>query len=156
VESCGLVLITQLNNAITIKMTTAGYTGTPLLKKLGIKPGMKLLLLHEPDNYFNLLQTDITNQLTGGNKIPDFIHLFAVDCNAFENGMKKILVHSKKNTAVIVWVSWYKKSSGVATDLNENIIRDFALQNNLVDIKVCAVSELWSGLKLVVPVVKRK
>ena len=70
--------------------------------------------------------------------------------------MKKILVHSKKNTAVIVWVSWYKKSSGIVTDLNENIIRDFALQNNLVDIKVCAVSELWSGLKLVVPVVKRK
>ena len=137
-------------------MTSAGYSGTPLLKKLGLKPEMKVLLLNEPANYFTLLQTDITNQLTGGNVTPDFIHLFAADNKAFENGMKKILVHSKKNTAVIVWVSWYKKSSGIVTDLNENIIRDFALQNNLVDIKVCAVSELWSGLKLVVPVVKRK
>ena len=121
-------------------MTSAGYSGTPLLKKLGLKPEMKVLLLNEPADYFTLLQTAITNQLTGGNIIPDFIHLFAVDCEAFENGMKKVLVHSKKNTAVIIWVSWYKKSAGIATYLNENIIRDFALQNNLVDIKVCAVN----------------
>lgn len=154
-ESCGLVLITQLNKANTNKMATAGYSGTPLLKKLGIKPEMKILLLNEPANYFTLLQTDITNQLAGSNVTPDFIHLFAVDCKAFENGMKKVLLHSKKNTAVIAWVSWYKKTAGIATNLNENIIRDFALQNNLVDIKVCAVSDLWCGLKLVVPVAKR-
>ena len=137
-------------------MATAGYSGTPLLKKLGIKPEMKVLLLNEPVNYCTLLETDITSQIIKGSTTPDFIHLFAIDCKAFENGMKKVLVHCKKNTAVIVWVSWYKKSAGIATDLNENIIRDFALQNNLVDIKVCAVSELWSGLKLVVPVAKRK
>lgn len=137
-------------------MSTAGYSGTPLLKKLGIKPEMKVLLLNEPVNYCTLLETDITSQIIKGSTTPDFIHLFAIDCKAFENGMKKVLVHCKKNTAVIVWVSWYKKSAGIATDLNENIIRDFALQNNLVDIKVCAVSELWSGLKLVVPVAKRK
>jgi hypothetical protein len=155
VESCGLVLITQLTKANTNKMATAGYSGTTLLKKLGIKPEMKVLLFNEPDNYLNFLQTDITNQLISSNVTPDFIHLFAVDCKAFENGMKKVLLHSRKNTAVIVWVSWYKKSAGIATDLNENIIRDFALKNNLVDIKVCAVSDLWSGLKLVVPVAKR-
>ena len=137
-------------------MATAGYSGTPLLKKLGMKPEMKVLLLNEPVNYCTLLETDITSQIIKGSTTPDFIHLFAIDCKAFENGMKKVLVHCKKNTAVIVWVSWYKKSAGIATDLNENIIRDFALQNNLVDIKVCAVSELWSGLKLVVPVAKRK
>jgi hypothetical protein len=55
----------------------------------------------------------------------------------------------------VIWVSWYKKSSGVATDLTEDVVRNFALQNGLVDIKVCAVSDLWSGLKLVVPVKNR-
>ena len=59
------------------------------------------------------------------------------------------------NTSAIVWVSWYKKSSGIQSDLSENIIRDFALQHDLVDIKVCAVSNEWSGLKLVVPLAKR-
>ena len=87
--------------------------------------------------------------------VPDLIHLFAKDHKTFLAGMKKILPICKKNTAVIVWVSWYKKSTGIATDLNENMIRDFALENGLVDIKVCAVSELWSGLKLVVPLAKR-
>jgi hypothetical protein len=56
---------------------------------------------------------------------------------------------------VILWVSWYKRSSGIATDMNEDFIRNFALQNNLVDVKVCAVTEQWSGLKLVIPVAKR-
>ena len=69
--------------------------------------------------------------------------------------MKKILPLCKKNTAVAIWVSWYKKSSGIVTDLKEDQIRDFALQNGLVDIKVCAVSDCWSGLKLVVPLSKR-
>lgn len=137
-------------------MATAGYSETPLLKKLGIKPEMKVLLLNEPVNYYTLLQTDISSQIIKGSTTPDFIHFFSTDCKAFEKGMKKVLVHSKKNTAVIIWISWYKKTAGIATDLNENIIRDFALQNNLVDIKVCAVSDLWSGLKLVVPVAKRK
>jgi len=136
-------------------MATSGYSGTPLIKKLGIKPEMKVLLLHAPEDYFHLLEQDITAQMIKGKQIPDFVHLFAKDIAAFEKGMQKIFQCAKANTAVIVWVSWYKKSSGIATDLNENIIRDLALQNNLVDIKVCAVSEAWSGLKLVVPVAKR-
>ena len=61
----------------------------------------------------------------------------------------------KMNPAITIWVSWNTKSSGLYADLSENIIREFALQNNLVDVKVCAVSEVWSGLKLVVPVAKR-
>jgi len=136
-------------------MAIAGYSGTPLIKKLGIKPEMKILVLNAPDNYFALLEQDITLQLIKGKQIPDFIHLFAKDIAAFTKGMQKVLPFAGANTSVIVWVSWYKKSAGIATDLNENIIRDFALQNNLVDIKVCAVSDLWSGLKLVVPVAKR-
>ena len=61
----------------------------------------------------------------------------------------------QKNTSLIVWVSWYKKSSGMSTDLTEDVIRNYALSHGLVDIKVCAVSDLWSGLKLVVPLSKR-
>jgi hypothetical protein len=136
-------------------MALAGYSGTPLIKKLGIKPGAKILLLDAPENYFNLLQEDISPQLIVTKQIPDFIHLFAKNITAFEKGMTKILLHVKKNTAVIIWVSWYKKSAGITTDLTEEVIRNFALQNNLVDIKVCAVSDIWSGLKLVVPVAKR-
>jgi hypothetical protein len=136
-------------------MALAGYSGTPLIKKLGIKPEMKILLLNAPDNYFTLLDNDVSKQIITAKQTPDFIHLFAKDIAAFKKGMEKVLLHTKKNTVVIIWVSWYKKSAGIASDLNENIIRDFALQNNLVDIKVCAVSDLWSGLKLVVPVAKR-
>ena len=117
---------------------------------------MKVLLLNAPDNYFKLLEIDIATQVIGINKTPGFIHLFAKDCKSFEKEMKTILVHSKKNTAIIIWVSWYKKSAGISTDLNENTIRNFALQHDLIDIKVCAVSDLWSGLKLVVPLAKRK
>ena len=136
-------------------MVVAGYSGTPLLKKLGIQPGMKVLLLHPPKNYFDLLEMDISKQVVGGNVTPDLIHLFAASTAGFMTDMKKVTRLCKKNTSMIVWVSWYKKSSGISTDLSENVIRDFALQHDLVDIKVCAVSDEWSGLKLVVPVAKR-
>jgi len=116
---------------------------------------MKVLLLNAPDTYFGLLGQDITQQLAAARQIPDFIHLFAKDLTAFIKGMEKVLACTAKNTSVIVWVSWYKKASGIATNLNEDAIRNLALQNGLVDIKVCAVDELWSGLKLVVPVEKR-
>ena len=136
-------------------MATTGYSATPLIKKLGIKPDMKVLLLHAPDDYFNLLEQDIAKQLIKGKQIPQLIHLFAKSIAVFKKEMVKILQITSVNTAVIVWVSWYKKASGITTDLTEDVIRDVALQNNLVDIKVCAISELWSGLKLVVPVAKR-
>lgn len=136
-------------------MVLAGYSGTPLIQKLGIKPGMKVLVLYAPQNYFQLLLSDISGQYTVSNEIPDFIHLFAKTNAIFKTEMKKILKICRKKTSVIIWVSWYKKSSGIATDLNEDLIRSFALQNDLVDIKVCAVSNEWSGLKLVVPVSKR-
>lgn len=136
-------------------MPPAGYSGTPLLKKLGIKPEMKVLVLFAPKNYFQLLQNDITSQYISEKEIPDLVHLFAKDEFTFKVEMKRILKLNKKNTSLTIWISWYKKNSGIVTDLTENSIRDFALQNNLVDIKVCAISEEWSGLKLVVPVSKR-
>lgn len=136
-------------------MPTTGYSGTPLIKKLGIKPEMKVLLINEPRNYFELLEMNITAQLVTGSQAPDFIHLFVKDNGAFQDAMKKILILYKKNTSIITWVSWYKKSAGMATDMTEDVIRHFALKNNLVDVKVCAVSDVWSALKLVVPLAKR-
>lgn len=73
----------------------------------------------------------------------------------FESEMKGLDRLIKINKKVVIWVSWLKKSSGIATDLTEDIIRNFALKNNLVDVKVCAVSDIWSGLKLVVPLKAR-
>ena len=134
----------------------AGYSGTPLLKKLGIKENSKILLVHAPKDYFKLLEADISSQLAGKSETPDLVHLFATSKKEFIAEMKQLKIIGKKNPNIIIWVSWYKKSSGIPTDITEDIIRDYALQNDLVDIKVCAVSEQWSGLKLVVPVSKRK
>ena len=138
-----------------LQMPAAGYSGTPLINKLGIKPGMKLLLINQPADYYSLLNTDVEDQLCGKNEIPDLVHLFVKNAKEFEANMKKLKPVCKKNTAITIWVSWYKKSAKIATDITEDAIRNYALQNDLVDVKVCAVSDVWSGLKLVVPLVKR-
>ena len=136
-------------------MATAGYSGTPLLKKLGINPDMKILLLNEPANYADLLETNISDQLCQKNETPDLVHLFVTNNKIFEGAMKKLQLVCKKNSAIIIWVSWYKKSAGISTGITEDTIRNYALKNGLVDVKVCAVSDIWSGLKLVVPLAKR-
>lgn len=136
-------------------MTSVGYSGTPLINKLGIKPGMKIKLINEPADYYTLLGINIQDQLIKKNEIPDLIHLFAKDLKVFESEMKKIKSFYKRNPAVTIWVSWYKKSAKIPTDLIEDMIRSYAIKNDLVDVKVCAVNEIWSGLKLVVPVSKR-
>ena len=137
-------------------MATAGYSGTPLIRKLGIKSGMKILLVNEPAGYHDLLEEDIRDQVCKKGETPDLVHLFATLLREFEAGMKSLKSLIKKNPSIVIWVSWYKKSSKIETDLTEDIIRNYALRNDLVDVKVCAVSELWSGLKLVVPVAKRE
>lgn len=136
-------------------MATAGYSGTPLLKKLGIRENMKVQLIHAPGNYMELLEFDIRAQLAGKKEIPDLIHLFVTSKKQFETEMQSLKAVYKSNSSVITWVSWYKKSAGIPTDVTEDVIRGYALQNDLVDIKVCAVSEQWSGLKLVVLKAKR-
>jgi len=136
-------------------MAIAGYSGTPLIKKLGIKPESIVLLINEPADYFDLLETNITDQLCKKNQTPDLIHLFVKNNKEFENEMKKIKAVSKQNPNVTVWVSWYKKAAKIPTDITEDVIRNYALKNDLVDVKVCAVSDIWSGLKLVVPLAKR-
>jgi hypothetical protein len=137
-------------------MATAGYSGTELIKKLGIKPEMKVLIINKPDDYYELLEVDITDQLCKGNEIPGFVHLFVKSVKEFEAAMKTLKSVYKNNSTVIIWVSWYKKAAKIPTDITEDVIRNYALKNDLVDIKVCAVSNVWSGLKLVVPVTKRK
>jgi hypothetical protein len=129
----------------------AGYSGTPLIKKLGIKPEHKLMMLNEPKDYFELLDVNVSDQLCLKNETPDLIHLFVKNNNEFETEMKKLKSIIKKNSNLTIWISWYKKSAGIPTDITEDVIRNFALRNGLVDVKVCAVSAQWSGLKLVVP-----
>jgi hypothetical protein len=136
-------------------MATAGYSGTPLLKKLGLKDNHRVWLLHAPDNYCDWLETNISARVCGPRQVPDFVHLFAADWATFVKSLRSLAPAWKKNPQLVIWVSWYKKSSGIATDLTEDLIRNYALDNGLVDIKVCAVSNEWSGLKLVVPLNKR-
>jgi len=137
-------------------MATVGYSGTPLLKKLGIKPEMKVLIIHKPEDYYKLLEADINDQSIKKNETPDFVHLFVKNVKEFEAEMKKLNAFCKLNPNITIWVSWYKKAAKIPTDITEDTIRNYALKNDLVDVKVCAVSDIWSGLKLVVPVAKRK
>ena len=133
-----------------------GYSGTPLLNKLAIKDEMKLLILNPPggiDAYWKLISIDCSSQLCKPKERPDFIHLFVRSQKEFHQLFSTIEKRLSGN--VSFWVSLYKKSSVIPTDVNEDWIRQFALANNLVDVKVCAVTEQWSGLKLVIPVVKR-
>lgn len=142
-------------NHYYLQMTASGYSKTPLINKLGIKPEMKVLLIHQPDDYYSLLEINIDDQLCKKNETADFIHLFVKTAKEFEAAMKKLKAVCKKNSSVTIWVSWYKKAAKIPTDVTEDVIRTYALKNDLVDIKVCAVSDIWSGLKLVVPLSKR-
>ncbi len=127
-------------------MATAGYSGTPLLKKLGTKPEMKVLLLNPPENYFDLLESNIQKQLVKAAPA-DFVHLFVVKKADLEKSFLQLI--KKLPPDAIIWISWYKKSAKIPTDITEDTIREIVLPTGWVDVKVCAVSELWSGLKIV-------
>jgi hypothetical protein len=86
-------------------MATAGYSGTPLIKKLGITPEMMVCLVHAPENYAQLFATDISAQLISAKQVPDLVHLFAANKTVFEKAMRPILQWAKKNTGIIIWVS---------------------------------------------------
>jgi len=124
----------------------AGYSGTPLLKKLGIKSGNKMIIINEPPAYWDWL-----SPLPEGVNVKarlgeaDFIHLFVKEKKIFETEFVKNKKLLKRDG--MFWISWPKKSSKVLSDLDETIIREFGLKNGLVDVKVCAVDETWSGLK---------
>jgi hypothetical protein len=132
----------------------AGYSSTPLAKKLGIKPGFQVMLINAPGYYFDLF-TDLPEiEIIDNKKQPiDFIHFFTTDSGELSKALPGLKKQIKANG--IIWVSWPKKSAKMRSDVDENKIRDAALSNGLVDIKVCAVDEIWSGLKLVIPVKDR-
>jgi hypothetical protein len=128
----------------------AGYSGTPLAQKLGIKPDSIFLAVGAPDGYLSLLEpipsgVEFTTRLT---KSTDIVHLFTTSKQELEGLLKKYRTKLKSNGTV--WVSWPKKAAKVETDITEDVIREVALPLGFVDVKVCAVDEIWSGLKLVI------
>jgi hypothetical protein len=125
----------------------AGYSGTPLLKKLGIKEGFRCQVLNAPDSYWDWLSPLPKDVGIDTKREVDFVHLFVKDRKSFEKLFKEQKKRLKKTG--MMWISWPKKSSKVPTDLDENLIREFGIKNGLVDVKVCAVDEIWSGLKFV-------
>ena len=137
-------------------MQSAGYSGTPLTKKLGIKAGFRMRLYNQPPDYFTLL-TDLPADIkilkakTGRKNL---IHYFTTELKELQRDISS-LKNEIENDGMI-WISWPKKSSKVPTDITEDSIRNLALSKGLVDIKVCAIDETWSGLKLVIPVKDRK
>jgi hypothetical protein len=132
-----------------------GYSGKPLAQKLGLKSGFAVAIIDPPENYQALLGTlpEGISLHDESHSSLDFIHVFATHKKAVEGKLKRL----KKRMAAngMIWVSWPKKSAQIQTDLDENVIRDLALSLGLVDIKVCAVDETWSGLKLVIRVKDR-
>jgi len=137
-------------------MQNAGYSGTPLAKKLGIEDSFKIKLVNQPEYYFSLF-TDFPKQvevLNDNNTKKNFIHYFTTKAKELENDIEALKEEIVPDG--LIWISWPKKASKVATDITEDVIRDLALGAGLVDVKVCAVDEVWSGLKLVIPVKNRK
>jgi hypothetical protein len=133
-----------------------GYSGTPLAKKLGIKPGFKITLINAPEHYLNLF-TDMPPDIIFSHnetELKDIIHLFVKNKAEYFATLPRIKTQIVQNGSI--WVSWPKKASKVPTDITEDIIRNYALETGLVDVKVCAVDEVWSGLKLVIRVKDRK
>jgi hypothetical protein len=125
----------------------AGYSLTPLIRKLGIKPTSKILLLNAPGPYFEWLEADISAQVVKSGEHADIVHLFIKTRKDLEKHFTSLI--KELTPEAVIWISWYKKSSGILTDVTEDVIRGIVLPAGWVDIKVCAVSDEWSGLKIV-------
>lgn len=128
----------------------AGYSDAPLVKKLGIKPGSRILPLHAPANYASLIaplpeNATLVSRVTSRT---DIVHVFSTKRTELSGTLKRLRETLTDEGAI--WVSWPKKSAKVATDITEDTVREVALPLGFVDIKVCAVDDVWSGLKLVV------
>ena len=139
---------------------TAGYSGTPLAKKLGIKEGFLVLVINPPNNYLELLKPipDNVRFVCLPNDPPrpnkeisdgfDLIHLFTNTSNELLMEVSERIRHLKLDGSF--WVSWYKKAAKLPTEITEDTVREAAFPLGLVDVKVCAVDDNWSGLKLVI------
>jgi hypothetical protein len=129
---------------------TTGYSGTSLAKKLGIKEGFAVAAINAPENFEELLDP-IPPRVTINDKAKqntDLIHFFTNSRDELAKGLAKYKNQIKQDGAI--WVSWYKKAAKLPSEITEDVVRDVALPLGLVDIKVCAIDEKWSGLKLVI------
>ena len=123
----------------------AGYSGTPLLKKLGIKEGNRVLLRHAPAAFPEELEEYAKA------RVQDRLDVIVLFARSFAEFKREFAAHQGSIKADgMIWVAWPKKASGIETDLTENAIRDTVLKTPFVDVKVCAIDETWSGLKFVV------
>ncbi len=126
----------------------AGYSGTPLVKKLGVKENFNVAFVNAPAGYERSLELPRAVTVNSRSKIPlDFVQLFVRTKRELEQKFPQYSARLKPSA--MLWISWPKKSSGVATDLTDNVVRATGLGCGMVDVKVCAVDEVWSGLKFV-------
>ena len=135
---------------------SAGYSGTPLVKKLGIKAGYRIAILNAPENYAETLGTlpeDVTLMDWLGESL-DFIHFFTKDRAELEQEFPALKAALAMDG--MLWVSWPKRAAKVPTNMTEDVVREIALANGLVDVKIAAIDAVWSGLKLVYRVKDRK
>ena len=125
----------------------SGFSGTPLIRKLGLKDGMRAMVINSPVEYLSWLTLPANHQWTTAPPF-DFVHLFTNDLSELE-----VRLHQLRNeitSSGMIWVSWYKRASGEASEITEDLVRATCLPLGLVDIKVCSVSDKWSGLQLVI------
>ena len=129
-------------------MKTSGYSGTPLYKKLGIKAGQRAWFAGNPHGYEDELRNigDFQRVQKLGKDL-DFLHFFTASRKRLAAEIPKL--RDAMSTNGTLWISWPKKAAGVPTDVDENVVREIGLKAGLVDVKVCAVDETWSGLKFV-------
>jgi hypothetical protein len=140
----------------TLGKEMAGYSKTPLAQKLGIKPGANVAALNPPAGYRKLLAplpaaVSFTDKATAD---AGFVHLFVTERRVLERELKRL--RGLIADAGVLWISWPKKSAGLGSDITEDVIREVCLPLGFVDIKVCAVDEIWSGLKLMIRRENRK
>jgi len=131
-------------------MAASGYSGTPLAQKLGLKPGMRAWCLDMPDSVRAEIERGAPQieQLEAPEPPVDLAHIFVTSFAALDCELRMLLPLIARDGTI--WVSWPKKASKVPTDITEDVIREIALPLHLVDVKVCAVDDIWSGLKLVI------
>jgi hypothetical protein len=138
-------------------MAQIGYSGKPLFQKLGIKPDMKIRLIGAPKAYFDWLEADFkpivvksvgpSKTSSAKNEAIGLVHIFATKISDLAESFFQTIKEIPSDG--IIWISWYKLSAKKDSDINEQAIRDLVLPTGWVDVKVCAVSEEWSGLKIV-------
>ena len=134
----------------------AGYSGTPLVRKLGIRAGMTCAVLDPPEHYWDLLvdRPDDLTVVDAPGPGTRFVHVFVRDREGLAERLRRLRGVISQDG--MIWVSWPKKASRVQTDVTDNVVREAGLSAGLVDVKVCAVDETWSGLKFVIPRADRR